>query len=73
MIPDAILHNRTRPYEQGDSSTPLLCCSQTSFKSIFNSLSKFDSLNYHLENYLHKNHFLYIFNLQQLLYILFAL
>lgn len=35
--------------------------------------SKYHSLIYHLESHLHKNHFIYLFNPQQLLYILFAL
>jgi hypothetical protein len=40
---------------------------------ISESLSKFYSLNYYLKSLLHKNHFLYIFTLQQLLYILCTL
>ena len=42
-------------------------------KSISKSLSKFDSLNQYLESHLHKNHFLYLFTLQQFFYIAFAL
>ena len=42
-------------------------------KRIFKSLSKFHSLNHHLESHVHKNRPLYIFTLQQFLYILFTL
>jgi hypothetical protein len=34
-------------------------------KSISKSLSKFYSINHHLESHLHENHFLYIFTFQQ--------
>ena len=45
----------------------------TPYKSISKSLSKFHSLNYHLESLLYKNRFLYAFTLQQLFYILCTL
>ena len=41
--------------------------------SIFKSLSKFHSLNYHLKSLLHKNCFLYVSTLQQLFYNLCTL
>jgi hypothetical protein len=35
------------------------------------SLYKFHFLNYHLDSYLYKNHFVYLFSLQHLFYMLF--